>query len=168
MQSEVLEEIKKIMVQKSLKLAVAESLTSGNIQKMIGSISGASNFFEGGITTYSLDQKVRHLGVDRSHAAEVDCVSDQVAMQMAQGVCNAFSADIGIATTGYAEPYPEQNVLNPFAYIAICVKTADDFKTVYQEKTEGKGLNRGEMQNFISTTALHALRDYLTGVAQVE
>lgn len=168
MKSGVLEEIKKIMMQKALKLAVAESLTSGNIQKMIGSISGASNFFEGGVTTYSLDQKVRHLGVDRSHAAGVDCVSEQVAAQMARGVCNAFSADVGIATTGYAEPYPEQNVTNPYAHIAICVKTADGFQTVYQDKVEGRDLNREEMQSFISGAALNALKNYLVGEAQAE
>ncbi len=161
MRAAVLEEIKNTMVPKALTLAVAESLTSGNIQKMLGSISGASNFFEGGMTTYSLDQKVKHLGVDRSHALEVDCVSERVAMEMAQGICNAFSADIGIATTGYAEPYPEQAVLNPYAYIAICVKTASGFKAVHKEKADGKGLNRQEMQNHISSTALHALREFL-------
>ena len=163
MRSGVLEEIKNSMMQKALKLAVAESLTSGNIQKMIGSVSGASNFFEGGLTAYSLDQKVRHLGVDRSHAAEVDCVSEQVAAQMARGACNLFAADVGMATTGYAEPYPEQDVSSPFAYIAICVKTPNGFKTVYQEKVDGKGLNREEMQNFTAVTALHALQEYLVG-----
>ena len=51
-----------------LTLAVAESLTSGHLQAAIGARSGASDFFLGGITAYSIDQKVTHLGVDRDEA----------------------------------------------------------------------------------------------------
>ena len=45
-------------------IAVAESLTSGHRQALIGSVSGASKVFRGGIIAYMLEQKVRHLGVD--------------------------------------------------------------------------------------------------------
>ena len=51
-----------------LTLAVAESLTCGHLQAAIGAISGASEFFRGGLTAYTLAQKVRHLGVDRAAA----------------------------------------------------------------------------------------------------
>ena len=68
-----------------LTLAVAESLTCGRLQARIGAISGASDFFLGGVTAYSLDQKVRHLGVNRAGAAAVNSVSGAVAEQMARG-----------------------------------------------------------------------------------
>jgi len=84
---------------------VAESLTCGRVQARIGQISGASEFFLGGITTYSLDQKVRHLGVDRAGASAVNSVSAAVAEQMARGVCALFGSELGLATTGYAEPF---------------------------------------------------------------
>jgi nicotinamide-nucleotide amidase len=51
-----------------LTLAVAESLTCGQVQAKIGTVAGASRYFLGGITAYSLAQKVRHLGVNRAHA----------------------------------------------------------------------------------------------------
>ena len=57
-----------------LTLAVAESVTCGRVQARIGAISGASEFFLGGITAYSLEQKVRHLGVDRAAAVAVNAV----------------------------------------------------------------------------------------------
>ena len=72
-------------------LAVAESLTCGHLQARIGSESGASGFFAGGVTAYTLEQKVTLLAVDRAVAEAVDCVSDQVARQMAFGVCASSS-----------------------------------------------------------------------------
>ena len=111
--------IAEILSEKGWTLCVAESVTVGHLQSAIGRIPGASDFFAGGITAYSLNQKVRHLGVDPEIAAKCNCVSDEVARQMATGVGRLFTADIAIATTGYAEPYPEQGVEHPFAFFAI-------------------------------------------------
>src|ERR1044071_5239810 len=91
-----------------LTLAVAESLTCGQVQASVGRISGASTFFLGGITTYTLDGKVRHLGVRRAAARRVNSVSAAVAEEMARGVCRLFGSDLGLATTGYAEPSPTE------------------------------------------------------------
>ena len=61
-----MDDLKDIMLRgPRLTLAVAESLTGGRVQARITAISGASEFFLGGMTAYSLDQKVRHLGVSR-------------------------------------------------------------------------------------------------------
>jgi nicotinamide-nucleotide amidase len=103
----------------NLTLAVAESLTCGCLQARIGAISGASGFFLGGITAYTLEQKIRRLGVPRELAAPVDCVSGPVAIAMAQGALRLFGSDIALATTGYAEPSPAQNIARPFAWIAL-------------------------------------------------
>ncbi len=103
-----------------LTLAVAESVTGGRLQALVTAESGASTFFLGGITAYTLVQKVRHLGVRREAAEPVDCVSAEVAWQMARGACALFGADIGVATTGYAEPLPERDVRAPVVYWAIC------------------------------------------------
>ncbi|MDX2185610.1 MAG: nicotinamide-nucleotide amidohydrolase family protein [Opitutaceae bacterium] len=99
-------------------VAVAESLTCGRLQALIGAVSGASAYFRGGVTAYTWEQKVRLLGVEPSHAASVDCVSERVAREMAAGVRPLFGADIGLATTGYAEP--REGVPEPFAWWALC------------------------------------------------
>ena len=70
------QELKRLMLAPPrLTLAVAESVTCGRLQARIGAISGASEFFLGGITAYTIAQKVRHLGVDRAQAEAVDAVS---------------------------------------------------------------------------------------------
>jgi len=116
---EVILKIKKAMDDKGWSLAIAESITTGNLQAQIGSVSDASSFFKGGITAYNLGQKVKHLGIEELHAKKYDCVSDQVAKEMAKGVCRLFNSRIGIATTGYAEPYFEANIYEPYAHFAI-------------------------------------------------
>ena len=76
-------------------LAVAESLTSGRLQAAIGERSGASDYFLGGLTAYTIDQKVTHLGVDRDEADRTNAVSEKVADEMVLGVCRLFGSDRG-------------------------------------------------------------------------
>ena len=114
-----LQTIKTKLVEKGYRLSVAESLSSGNIQSRIGSVSGATKFFEGGVTVYSMEQKAKLLNIDKSHAIEVNCVSERVAREMASGVCELFNTRIGISTTGYAEPSEEMGVEQPFAFFCI-------------------------------------------------
>ena len=82
-----LQKIKTKLVDKGYRLSVAESLSSGNVQSRIGSISGATEFFEGGVTVYSIKQKSKLLNIDKNHARKVNCVSERVAQEMASGVC---------------------------------------------------------------------------------
>ncbi len=114
-------ELKELMLRPPrLTLAVAESLTCGGVQARIGTVSGASNFFLGGITAYTLEQKVRHLDVNRAHARRVNSVSQRVVVEMAQGACALFGADLAVATTGYAGPSPADKIRTPMAWWALC------------------------------------------------
>ncbi len=134
-------------------LAVAESMTGGRLQARLTEISGASEFFLGGVTAYALDQKVAVLGVDRAHAAAVNCVSAQVAGEMALGVCRLFGADLGVATTGYAEPAPALGVTVPFAWIALAQGAA--VRRCW--RWEGPGATRVEAQSRVAAAALAGL-----------
>lgn len=155
-----------MLAEPRLTLAVAESLTSGGVQAAVGRISGASNFFLGGITAYTIDQKVQHLGVDRAGAAAVNCVSAAVAEQMARGVCALFGSDLGVATTGYAEPSPEQGVAVPFAWWAVAYRPRGGGAgqpQILSGKIEFPGAARAEVQQRVSEAALAALVAWLEG-----
>lgn len=142
-------------------LAVAESLTCGQLQARIGEISGASNFFLGGITAYSLDQKVRHLGVTRAAARRVKCVSAAVAEEMARGACRLFGSEFGVATTGYAEPSTADNVPDPYAWWALAHRRRGRFLTVRSGRIECPGANRVDVQVIVAAAALGELVAYL-------
>lgn len=151
--------IQDIMIKRCWSLAVAESLTSGNIQALLASISDSSKYFEGGITAYSLRQKTQHLKINESHAKKVNCVSHRVAQEMAIGITKLYGTKFGIATTGYASKYPEQNITEPYAYVAIYDKTRN---VVFSTKVNGAELERTEMQMYVSEAALLMFHNYLT------
>ncbi len=153
------EELRTVMLaEPRWTLAVAESLTAGNLQARIASASGASNYFLGGITAYSLEQKVRQLGVERAHAEVVNCVSADVAEQMACGVCRMFRADVGAATTGYAEPASQLGVSVPFAWWAVAVRKAKDAEfAVRSGRVEIAGANREEVQRRVADVVIEEI-----------
>jgi nicotinamide-nucleotide amidase len=148
-----------------LTLAVAESLTSGRLQAAVGAVSGASEFFLGGITAYSLDQKVRHLGVDRPAAEAVNSVSAAVAEQMARGACALFGSDVGAATTGYAEASAEHGVRDPFAWWGLARRQPDGGFAVASGRVDCPGLSRTQVQDRVAAAAIEALSRWVRGPA---
>jgi nicotinamide-nucleotide amidase len=96
----VLETLKK----KGLTLAVAESITGGNLSGQFVRNSGASKVLLGGVVAYSNDVKKKVLGVKQSSLTKYGAVSDQVAKEMALGVKKTTGADIAVSVTGIAGP----------------------------------------------------------------
>src|SRR6476661_5377570 len=113
--------IKENLIQRNEKVSVAESVTAGFLQAALASAELALKFFEGGITTYNIDQKVRHLHIDRRNGEACNCASEQTANEMARGVCALFGTDWGLAVTGYATTVPESD-FKLFAYFSVCYK----------------------------------------------
>ena len=155
-------ELKELMLRPARRtLAVAESLTCGRVQARIGMISGASEFFLGGITAYSLAQKVRHLGVARAAAEQVNGVSAGVAEQMARGVCALFGSELGVATTGYAEPSADWNVAEPFAWWALAHDLGGGKFAVRSGRVVCPRASRAAEQEDVADAAVAALVGYL-------
>src|SRR5436190_13439699 len=114
----IINELKELLIKKKESVSVAESVTSGFLQAALSTAENATAFFEGGITTYNLEQKVHHLNVEPAHAQRVNCVSEKVSKQMALHCAKLFKSTWAIAITGYASPVPEGgNKL--FAFFAI-------------------------------------------------
>lgn len=98
------EALGELLRKNSLTLSIAESCTGGMVSDTITNIAGSSDYFLGGIVTYSNEAKKQLLGVDEESLASYGAVSKPVALQMAKGVAGEFGSDIGISTTGIAGP----------------------------------------------------------------
>jgi PncC family amidohydrolase len=85
-------------------LSVAESCTGGLICDCITDITGSSDYFKGGMVTYSNESKAKHLEMTLNYIKRFGAVSPQVARRMAQGVRKAFGTTFGLSTTGVAGP----------------------------------------------------------------
>jgi len=155
-----------LMKDPARSLAVAESLTTGHVQARIGAISGASLFFRGGVTAYTLKAKVELLGVDREGAERCDCVSETVALQMARGVTKLFEANIGVATTGYAELDAEAGVSSPYAWWAIVEQLPNGDLAERSGRVVTPLLDRVAVQDLVTDKVWMALMDYLRAMAE--
>ena len=85
-------------------LSVAESCTGGAIAQKFTAMAGASAYFHAGVVAYSNEAKADILGVNPDDIARYGAVSEQVAIQMAEGVRRVGKSDYGISTTGIAGP----------------------------------------------------------------
>lgn len=96
--------VHRILSERGLTLATAESCTGGNIAASFTSMAGASAYFLTGIVAYSNAAKSNILGVDSATIERHGAVSREVVEQMAEGARRISGADYAIATSGIAGP----------------------------------------------------------------
>lgn len=94
----------RILAEKGLTLATAESFTGGKIAGLITSVPGASAYFLGSIVSYATSIKHDLLEVPESMIDTYSVVSAEVATAMAENVREKMNADYALATTGNAGP----------------------------------------------------------------
>ncbi|GGG59074.1 CinA family protein [Epilithonimonas arachidiradicis] len=102
-------------------ISIAESVTSGFLQLAFSQMPSAEEFYKGGITAYTIEQKVKHLNIDYDEAKVVNCVSRPISEAMAQNVALLFDTEWSLATTGYATPVEESGD-EIFAYYCIAYR----------------------------------------------
>jgi len=96
--------IGKLLIEKKLTLATAESCTGGAIAKSITSVAGASKYFIGSIVSYNERIKTAVLGVLPETIKKHSVVSKAVAEEMAKGIQLLYATDYAISVTGNAGP----------------------------------------------------------------
>ena len=127
-----------------LRIACAESLTSGAIASHLGAAGSASEWFAGGVVAYSSQLKFDLLGVE--HGPVVTAAS---AAQMARGVAKLAGADHALAVTGEGGPEPEEDAPVGTVYIAVWDRGVGEVREFHFD---------GDPGEIVHTTVLHALR----------
>jgi nicotinamide-nucleotide amidase len=94
----------KILKEKQLTLAVAESCTGGLLGGEITSTEGSSVYFKGGVIVYSNDSKINLLKVNPETIEKFGAVSKETALELAENVRKIFATDYGLSITGIAGP----------------------------------------------------------------
>jgi len=93
-----------LLTAQNTSISTAESCTGGAVAKMITSVSGSSNYFEGSVICYSNICKINQLHVQESALRDHGAVSQDVVEQMAIGIKRKLNTDYGLATSGIAGP----------------------------------------------------------------
>ena len=113
----------RLLLDRGLTLAVAESLTGGLLASRIVTVPGSSEWFRGGVVAYASEVKFDVLGVP-----EGPVVSGETAMAMADGVRRLLGADVGLSTTGVAGPTEQEG--KPPGTVWLGIALGDDADAV--------------------------------------
>lgn len=119
----------RLLSERGMGLAVAESCTGGLLSHRITNVPGSSAYFKQGWVVYSNEAKQTELGVDLQTLRTYGAVSEPVAAQMARGALERAGADISVAVTGIAGPGGGTEE-KPVGTVCFAVATAQKVRTV--------------------------------------
>lgn len=145
--------VAKMLIARGETLSAAESCTGGTISAKFTAMSGASEYYWGGVVSYDNSVKENVLGVSRHNLDTYGAVSEQVARQMAEGVRRVCGTTYGIATTGIAGPTggtPDKPVGT--VWMAVATPTKTIAKVVQHGKIRAVNIERA------ATAAINLLR----------
>ena len=154
------EAVIQLLREKQLRFSAAESCTGGDIARRFTEIPGASEFFLGGVVTYTNEAKAKLLGIDPALIAEKGAVSFEVAKEMAQRVRALTGSDIGLGVTGLAGPDGD----GVHEVGTVFVSMAAPEQTWVKELHLGAFRTRSFIRRMAGNHLYDMMRRYLTGL----
>jgi len=94
----------RVLSEHELTLATAESCTGGLVAATVTATSGSSQWLERGFVVYSNIAKAEMLGVSNRTLVDHGAVSEETAVEMAEGALSHSHATVALAVTGIAGP----------------------------------------------------------------
>ena len=150
----------RLLKEKGLTLATAESCTGGRVAERITALPGVSAVYRGGVVSYWTSVKADVLGVPADILEAHGAVSEETARAMAEGARRVTGADIAVSVTGVAGPESDERGV-PVGIVYIGLATPDG--TFCRPLDLGKR-RRDRIQDLSSNHALDVVRRYLTGL----
>lgn len=148
----------RLLRQRRLTVACAESLTGGGLASRLTTAPGASEYFLGSAVCYTADAKESVLGVSRSTLEGPGPVSEECAREMATGARKVFGADVAVALTGVAGPDSHAGEAPGRVWVAL---EAEDVSHARGFRAPG---DRDQVRKWSEQAALDLLRRYLAGL----
>ena len=154
------EAVIQLLREKHMRFSAAESCTGGDIARRFTEIPGASEFFLGGVVTYTNEAKAKLLGIDPALIEEKGAVSFEVAKEMAQRVRVLMGSDIGVGVTGLAGP--DGDGVHEVGTVFVSMATAE--QTWVKELHLGTFRTRSFIRRMAGNHVYDMMRRYLTGL----
>ena len=98
------EVIAELLTTNRATIATAESCTGGLLAERLTRIPGSSNYFLGGVVSYSNERKTAWTEVPVELIATKGAVSAEVAVALAEGIRRSVGTTFGVGITGIAGP----------------------------------------------------------------
>jgi nicotinamide-nucleotide amidase len=142
------------LAERGLTVATAESCTGGMVAARLTSVPGSSDVFGYGIVSYANSAKMELLGVRASTLAQFGAVSEETAIEMAEGVKNLSGADIGVSITGIAGPgggSPDK----PVGLVWLAIASRNGARTKELRLSRGYDEERNLIRELAASNALY-------------
>ncbi len=150
-ETSIQETVAKILIDKKVTIAVAESCTGGLVAAKLIEYPGISEVLLEGAVTYSNEAKKRRLGGKNETFSAYVAVSVETAAEMAKGIAMTSGADIGVSTTGVAGPGPSEGKPEGLVYVGVYMGG----------KSYVKELHLAGKRNVIRERAAYSALDFL-------
>jgi len=127
----------KKLIQKKLKISLAESCTGGMLSSSITSVSGSSKVFNLGLITYSDKIKIDILKVPKKIIRKYGAVSNECCLSMVKNLSKISKTNISVSITGIAGPNGGTK-LKPVGLVYIGIKKGNKIvvqKNLFKNKT---------------------------------
>ena len=154
------ERVFQLLKEKNMSFSAAESCTGGELAKRFTDIPGASEFFLGGVTTYTNGAKAKLLGIDPALIEEKGAVSYEVAKLMAENVREKLGSDMGVGVTGLAGP--DGDGAHEVGTVFVSLATKDG--TFVRELHVGNRRTRSYIRRVSGNYIFDMMRRYITGL----
>ncbi len=154
------ERVMQLLKEKNMTFCAAESCTGGAIAKRFTDMPGASEFFLGGVTTYTNGAKSAILGIDPALIEEKGAVSYEVAKEMAERVRALIGADMGVGVTGLAGP--DGDGVHEVGTVFVSLATKDG--TYVRELHVGNRRTRSYIRRVSGNYVFDMMRRYMMGL----
>jgi len=148
----------KLLQDRGLQLALAESCTGGLVGHRVTNVSGSSVYFSGGVVAYSYEAKAKMLSVSWDTLNGFGAVSSETVIEMARGAKKLMDADIAVSVSGIAGPgggTADKPVGTTWVGLA-----ANDGEWSHEFRFDG---DREQNKMSSADAALQMLLDYLQG-----
>lgn len=152
----MIKEVFKLIKEKNLKIAFAESITGGLLASEFVKNEGASNYFELGVVSYSNKMKHKLLNIDEEVLNKYGAVSVNVAQLMAINIKDLAKSDIGVGITGSAGPTAQGK--SEVGEVYVSISYLDDIKNI---RLMFKDKNRNEIIEAAKEEVWHILETIL-------
>jgi len=162
-EEEIEQSVGKLLRERRLRVAVAESCTGGEVTMRLTEVSGSSDYISECYVTYSNEAKLKLVGVKRETLEAYGAVSRETAAEMAVGVRERAGVDIGLGITGIAGP-TGGTAEKPVGLVYFGLADASGAMTFRRQFTG----NRSENRLWATETALDLLRRLILGKLAAE
>ncbi|KAF1848268.1 competence/damage-inducible protein-like protein cinA [Cucurbitaria berberidis CBS 394.84] len=157
---QIVQEVATLLKERKETISVAETAAGGLISATLLSFPGASGYYKGGLTLYTLESRIAFAGWTPEHIKDYKGPTPEIVTGLAEHTRKTLGSTYTVSESGTAGPTGGQTRNRTPGYVALAV--AGDKGTVTREVETGSSEREDNMVRF-AVEGLKLVRDVIKG-----